>query len=297
MDRIDGIYLPLDMRRPDSQYKSRLAQILDEGVAIKETPQGVGARMCFGDLAPMVFDIENGVPLVTERKIGFWKKGVSEILAFINGARTTDELEAYGCNFWKDYAGRGVEFGMEPNDLGPGSYGAAFHDFEIPGGGALNQFEQVVEQITKYPSARTHLVTPWKPYYTARGPRRKVIVAPCHGWLHFRVVDGKLLMRMDQRSADMPVGVPSNMIQYSALLLMMAQVTGLRPWKYIHSFSDAHIYEDQVEKTRELVQRESGKLPILRLDPSIKNLFDFRIEHFTLEEYDAGTPMAIPYRP
>jgi len=295
---MEEFYKPLYERTPDFQYRMRLIQILKSGELVRNTPQGIGALTCFGTLSPMVFDLSNGVPLVTERKIGFWRKAVAEIIAFVNGARTLDEIAFYGCDFWEDYRGKGTELGLKPDDMGPGSYGAAFHDFEIPGTLLkLNQFWQVVQQIRNYPSMRTHLITPWKPYYTARGPNRKVIVAPCHGWLHFRIINEKLHMRMDQRSADMPVGVPSNMIEYAALLLMMCQVTGYHPGNYIHSFSDAHIYENQIDKMQELIRREPRSFPILRLDPRVKNLFDFRVEHFTLEEYDPHPSMKIPYSP
>ncbi len=294
---MENSYTSLSGRMPDTQYRDRLSYILDRGELVKDTPQGVGARTCFGTLAPMVFPLSNGVPLITERKIAFWRKAIAEIIAFINGARTIDEIESFGCDFWKDYRGKGAELGLEPNDMGPGSYGSAFHDFEIPGGGVLNQFAQLIEQIRLYPTMRTHLVTPWKPYYTARGPNRKVIVAPCHGWLQFRIINKSLHMRMDQRSADMPVGVPSNMVQYAALFLMVCQVTGYRPGDYVHSFADAHIYENQADVVRELVKREPRPFPMLRLDPTVKDLFDFRVEHFSLEEYDPHPAMKMPYSP
>lgn len=290
-------YKPFAERGQDQQYPHRLRHVLAHGELVTETPQGIGALTCFGTLAPMVFNLENGVPLITDRSIGFWRKPIAEVIAFINGARTIDEIESYGCDFWRDYRGGGTKFGLKPDDMGPGSYGAAFHDFEIPSGGTLNQFEQVIGQIKNFPTLRTHLVTPWKPYYTARGPNRKVIVAPCHGWLHFRVINGKLHMEMHQRSADMSIGVPSNMFQYAALLLMMCQVTGYSPGNYVHSFADAHIYENQIEKVRELILREPRPFPILRLDPAVTNLFDFRVEHFTLEEYDPHPAMKIPYSP
>jgi thymidylate synthase len=285
---VQDFYKPLDTRTVDSQYKDRIKFILHNGDHIPSTPQGIGARMCFGTLPQMVFDFPNGVPLITERKIGFWKKPIAEICAFINGVRTVDGLEEFGCNFWEDYREKGSELGLEIGDLGSGSYGSAFHDFEIPGGGTLDQFAQVIEQIKEYPNVRTHLVTPWKPYYTARG---------CHGWLHFRVVRDELDMVMWQRSADFPIGVPSNMIQYAALLLMVCQVTGYKPGKYIHQFSDAHIYDDQVDNMNEMVDRESFPFPTLHLDPSITDIHDFRPEHFTLEDYTAGKAMKIPYRP
>lgn len=290
-------YIPLNERTPDTQYQDRLKHILRNGEIAGKTPQGIGAKTCFGTLAPMVFDLANGVPLITERKIGFWRKAIAEIIAFINGARTIDELKSYGCDFWDDYLHKDANIGLEPGDLGPGSYGPAFHDFPMPNGEALNQFEQVLEQISMYPHLRTHRITPWVPFYTARGPRRKVDVAPCHGELHFRVINGRLHMRMDQRSADMPIGVPSNMIEYAALLLMMCQVTGYYPGNYVHSFSDAHIYEDQVNAVQILVEREARPFPILKLNPDVKSLFDFRVEHFTLEEYDPHPAMKIAYRP
>ncbi len=290
-------YRPLAERYPDRQYRNRLREILIHGALIKDTPQGAGARTCFGTLSPMIFNLANGVPLITERKISFWRKPIAEIIAFINGARTIDELEAYGCDLWGDYRDKGADIGLPSGDLGPGSYGAAFHDFETPYGLPLNQIQQVIDQIRNYPSVRTHLVTPWKPYYTARGENRKVIVAPCHGWLHFRVINGHLHMRMDQRSADMPIGVPSNMIEYAALHLMVCQVTGYPPGNYVHSFGDAHIYEDQIPKVETLIGRTSLKFPLLRLDPDITNIFDFRVEHFALEEYEAQPAMKIPYRP
>ncbi len=293
---MQDFYKPRAERTPDTQYQRRLCRILIRGALAKDTPQGVGALTCFGTLPPMVFNLRNGVPVITERKIP-WQKAVAEIIAFINGARTIDQIESYGCDFWKDYRGKGTAFGLGPDDMGPGSYGPGFHDFEMPGGGVLNQFAQLVEQIKQYPTLRTHKVTPWKPYYTARGPNRKVIVAPCHGEVHCRVLEGALHLRMDQRSADFPIGVPFNMTQYAALLLMIAQVTGLKPGTYIHSFSDAHIYENQVDAVRELVDRRPRPFPILRLDPGVKNLFDFRVEHFTLEEYDPHPGMKIPFVP
>ena len=295
---MERLYKPQMERTPDRQYQDRLATILKNGIMARDTPQGKGALTCFGNLRPMEFDMRNGAPFITERSVtNFWQKPIAEIIAFINGARTIEEIEEYGNDYWGDYRGGGTALGLKPNDMGPGSYGAAFHDFEIPESGTLNQFEQLLEQIKNYPNVRTHLVTPWKPYYTARGPGRKVIVAPCHGWLHFRVLGGKLHMRMDQRSADFPVGVPSNMIQYSALFLMICQITGYEPGNYTHSFADAHIYEDQVDKVKTLILRDPMPFPKLQLDTRVKNLFDFRVEHFTLEEYVSHPGMKMPYSP
>jgi thymidylate synthase len=293
-----SFYKPLKERTSDTQYQDRLLLILKYGEMIKTTPQGVGALTCFGTLPQMVFDLSNGVPIITERSAnGFWRKAVAEIIAFINGARTLDELKSYGCDLWEDYRYKDVGLPFPPDDLGPGSYGPAFHDFPMPNGETLNQFEQVIEQIQKYPNMRTHRVTPWIPFWTARGLSRMVNVAPCHGELHFRVINERLHMRMDQRSADFPTGVVSNMIEYAALFLMMCQVTGYPPGNYVHSFSDAHIYDNQVESMKELIRRKPRPFPVMRLDSNVKNLFDFRAEHFTLEEYDPHPAMKIPYSP
>jgi thymidylate synthase len=301
---MEGLYKPLAERTPDPQYIRRVTQILDCGIMAKDTPQGIGALTRFGNLPPMTFDLSNGVPLLTERSMaGFWRKPIAEIIAFINGARTIDEIESYGCDFWNDYRDKdkyraqSVRMGLEPGDMGPGSYGPAFHDYPMPDGGTFNQLQNIVEQLQQYPNVRSHRVVPWIPYYTPRGPRRKVMVTPCHGTMHFRVLDSKLNLHMRQDSADLPIGVPNNMIQYAALLLMVAQVTGLKPWNYIHSFSDAHIYENQIEKMVELIGREPRPFPILKLDPTVMNLFDFRAEHFTLEEYDPHPGMKIPFTP
>lgn len=303
---MQNIYKPLSERTPDFQYQARLAHILAHGLQAEGLPQGLGALTSFGELAPLRFDLSNGVPLITERALPSWKSAVAEIIAFINGARTIDEIESYGVNpaFWSPYRGKG--YGPEKNDMGPGSYGAAFHDFPAEAlGGAhctLNQFQQLLQQLKEYPDLRTHLVTPWIPSFTARGGNRRVIVAPCHGWQHYRRLRGKdgivrLHMRMDQRSADMPIGVPHNMIQYAALLLMVCQVLGMTPGVYTHSFADAHVYENQIDKVKELIERSPRPFPTLHLDPSIKNLFDFRIEHFELREYNPHPGMKIPYAP
>lgn len=286
-------------RNPDTQYQDRLRQILETGDMIRDTPQGIGALTCFGTLAPMVFDLTNGFPIITERSLKtFWMKPIAEITAFINGARTLDEIRQYGCDFWEAYRGKGEMIGLGPDDMGPGSYGPSFAKFEMPDGGYLNQFEQLLQQITEFPSLRTHLISPWKPYYTARGPNRKVIVAPCHGWLHFRVINGRLDMEMHQRSADFPIGVPSNMVQYAALLLMVSRTTGIPPGRYIHSFADAHIYENQLGSAQELVSRPPLPLPVVQLrEDAGENLFAFRATDFVLSEYEAHAAMKVAFAP
>lgn len=299
-------------RTPDYQYQDRLRMIL-QGVPEARTYSSLSATakmyvpppnvfltgstyqengtFTHVNLPAMEFDLRNGVPLITERKIGFWRKPIAEIIAFINGARTAQDMAQYGCAWWDRWVteDKCKIFGLETGDLGPGSYGAAFHDFPMPDGGTFNQFEHLVKQIRERPFLRTHVITTWIPYYTLQHSdlQRKVVVAPCHGNLQVTVAEGWLTLRMQQRSCDMPIGGPANMIQYAALTLMLAQVTGTKPYKYIHGLNDAQIYVDQVPHLEDLVARSPKPFPKLRItEPEIDDLFSFRAEHFELEEYD-----------
>lgn len=296
---MDDFYKPYAERTPDSQYRDRVQFVLDNGILIEETPQGIPALTCLGYAPAMVFDLSNGAPIITDRSIkGFWHKPVSEILSFINGVRNVQKLIDNGCDYWKDYFGKGIKLGLDRDDLGPGSYGAAFHDFPMPDGKTVNQYAAVIEQIKARKDLRTHFISPWIPYYQFRGPNRKAVVSPCHGWQQYRVIDGKLWLLMWQRSADMAVGVPSNMTQYSAVLLMMARATGLEPGTYVHQFGDAHIYETQIDHMRELVCREPKRLPTLKLSEDANDFFGTKRTDFQLSEYDPHPALnGIPYHP
>ncbi|MDO8510164.1 MAG: thymidylate synthase [bacterium] len=301
---------PRSERTPDGQYQRLLRDILEKG---ERTPsqQGVDALTLIGP-NPMRFRLDNGFPIITERNMSpktsemllvtIWQQAIAEIFAFINGARTLKELEEFGCSWWKDWgtAEKCAKRGLPPGDLGPGSYGAAFHDFPTQDGGTYNQFKNIVEQIMEFPHLRTHFISPWIPQYTIRGKgkQQKVVVAPCHGWIHIRVIDGKLTLHMFQRSADVPVGVPSNMVQYAALTLALAEVTGTEAYEYVHSFSDAHIYVDQIPAVETMLAREPKVLPTMELADRKKDLFSYRKEDFVLSDYDPhpgikGIPVAI----
>jgi thymidylate synthase len=301
---------PLDDRSPDSQYQRLLRDILARGERII-SQQGVDALTLMGP-NPLHFKVEDGFPIINERNMApkesenlpvtIWRQAIAEIIAFINGARTQKELEQFGCFWWQAWTteAKCKKRGLETGDLGPGSYGAAFHDFPTSEGPSFNQWKHVIEQIKEEPQLRTHFVSPWVPQYIGRGKGKvqKVVVAPCHGWVHLRVINNKLTLHMFQRSADVPVGVPANLVQYGALLLMIAQATGLEPYEYVHSFSDAHIYVDQIPAVETMLAREPRKLATMKLDPSITDLFAFRKEHFTLQDYTPhpgikGIPVAI----
>lgn len=307
---MQNIYKPLSERTPDTQYQRLLRDILEKGERGK-AQQGTDTISLIGP-APLRFKIENGFPIINERnmapkenenlKVTIWKQAIGEMCGFVNGARTQTELEKFGCYWWASWVTeeKCKKRGLETGDLGPGSYGAAFHDFPTADGGTFNQFQNIIEQIREFPHLKTHFISPWIPQYTIRGTgkQQKVVVCPCHGWLHFRVLDGKLTLHHFQRSADTPVGLPSNMVQYGALLLMMAKATGTIPYEYVHSFSDAHIFVDQVPAVETMLAREPKPFATVTIDESVNDFFDFRHDHFTLTDYTPhpgikGIPVAI----
>ncbi|EKD58541.1 MAG: thymidylate synthase [uncultured bacterium] len=285
---------PVSERTPDNQYKDLLRRIKTEGESMG-TQLEVDAISVTG--ATMRFKLENGFPMITERNMDpkiqpatIWKQAIGEIIGFINGARTLEQLESYGCYWWAPWGteAKCSKRGLETGDLGPGSYGAAFHDFPTADGGTYNQFQNIIEQIKEFPHLRTHFITPWVPQYTIRGTGKtqKVVVCPCHGWVHLRVIDNKLTLHMIQRSGDVPIGVPSNMVQYAALTMMIAQATGLTPYEYVHTISDAHIYVDQMDAVDKMLERESRPYPTMKLNTEKTDLFSFRADDFELSDYN-----------
>ncbi len=292
------MYRPLVERTPDFQYQKILKHIMDNGEYTKHPHQKVGKIVSL-TTPNMVFPISNGVPLITERKIGFWKKAVSEIIIFMHGLREMHEFASFDPknwpSWWQTWATpeKCAQFGLDAGDLGPGSYGPGFN-LIMPVGQRFNQFEVLIAQIKRSPYVTTHIISPWIPYYCLQNSlgKRQVVVAPCHGWLQFDIIGDTINMRMDQRSADVPIGVPANMIQYSALLLMFAQVTGYKPGLFIHSLHNAHIYENQVSHVRELVSREPRIFPRMFIkNTAIDNLFDFRSDDFEIDEYNPHPAM------
>lgn len=287
---------PLSERTPDDQYKNMLRDVLENGEVAK-SQQGVDAITRMASI-PMRFKLENGFPMITERNMApqmsklpvtIWEQAIGEICAFINGVRTVEELEKFGCYWWDAWCTeeKCSKRGLETGDIGPGSYGAAFHDFPTAEGTNFNQFQHIVEQIKEEPQLRTHFVSPWIPQYTGRGKgkQQKVTVCPCHGWLNIRIINNNLTLHMMQRSGDTPIGVPSNMVQYAALTMMLAHVTGTKAYEYVHTISDAHIYVDQVPAVEKILARESFPFPTMKINTEKTNLFDFRKEDFELSDY------------
>lgn len=321
MSEIESHRPPIEYRtdrEPDYQYHELLKRIRTFGkraVSGMDVPsyEILGHQMRFDFVA-------GGFPLITERDLsvpsskkhienyqpnrghrpvtGAAKQGLAEIIAFMNGARTQEELEAYGCTFWKPWTSdpdKAAKRGLELGDLGPGSYGAAFHDFPTSEGIPFDQYKTLIDEIRFRPELRTHIVSPFIPQYIRRTPdiQQKVLIVPCHGLQHYNVdvANGDLSLVHWQRSADVPIGLPFNMIHYAALTMMVGQVTGLKPKELVFQISNAHMYEQHLKKVDELLTRVPRPFPILKMDPNIDKLEDFRVEHFSIEEYDPHPPM------
>lgn len=287
-------------RVPDTQYKELLKRILKEGREVKPI-HGEKAYMILGH--QLRFNLENGFPLLTERDLSHLFKGaLGELIAFLNGARTIDELEKYGCPraFWARWVTKEKcdIFGLQEGDLGDGSYGVAWGAFPTENEGPFNQIEHVVKQLIERPFLRTHFISPWIPQHTIQheGRTRKVVVAPCHGWVHILAFPEtkELSIHHFQRSADVPVGVAFNLVEYAALAMILSQIMGYRATEFVYTLSDAHIYESQIPYVKELLEKESRPFPTVTLDKSINNIFDFRRDHFTLSDYDPHEKMVIP---
>ncbi len=296
---MENMYKPYSERTPDNSYKNLIKEVLGKGTwslsPMVDPKSGKEVRTIdYLGPNPVRFNIlQNGAPVITERDIsGFYGSAIGELFGFINGARTTKELEEFGCRWWKSWVTpeKCAKRGLEAGDLGPGSYGAAFANFPTADGGTFNQFEEIVKQMRFRPELKTHFITPWIPQYTLRKPnhQQKVVVAPCHGWIHFRIIEGKISMVLVQRSCDLLIGLPSNWVQYSALLLAMAQVLNLEPYEFIHFISDAHIYENQMGEVDEILSRESKPFPTLKLVKKHERISDYRREDFELSDYNAG---------
>jgi thymidylate synthase len=288
-------YLPFDERRPSTEYQDMLRTIREQGVRV-ETKQGEDALAVAG--YQMRFSMPHGAAVITERSIeGFVTKAIGELCAFINGARTLDELRDFGCDWWDAWAtpAKSNSRGLEAGDLGPGSYGHAFRNFttnlDDSADEGFDQLAHLIEKLRTLPLDRTALMSPWIPNANHReaGLKSRNTIAPCHGWIHALVFNDKLHLIHNQRSGDTPIGVPSNMAQYTALGLMIEQLTGYEFVEYVHWIQYAHIYVNQLGQVDEMLAREPRALPTLELTEAgkrITDVHDFRAEHFALSDYD-----------
>ncbi len=298
-------YLTYAERAPSTAYRDMLSAIRDGGVRL-HTKQGEDALALAGHC--MRFPMAHGAAVITERSIkGFVGKAIGELCAFINGARTLEELAAFGCDWWDAWATpeKCIPRGLEPGDLGPGSYGHAFRHFttdldgEQPG---FDQLPHLIKKLRDLPLDRTAVMSPWVPNANHReiAVKSRNTIAPCHGWIHALVFNDKLHLIHNQRSGDTPIGVPSNMAQYTALGLMLEHLIGYEFVEYVHWIQYAHIYANQLPAVDEMLSREPLALPTLQLTPAgrqVSDIHDFRAEHFELSDYHphpaiAGIPVA-----
>lgn len=304
-------YAAVGKRIVNLQYREVLTKILDQG---EWTPTRQGARTKTYTGAQMRFNLlTDGFPLITERSLkGFWKTGINELGAMINGVRFVKDFEAWGVNWWQPWGSpeKCEKRGLKPGDIGPASYGAMFHDWpDIHG--SFDQFAHLVEQIKEFPYDKTHVVSPWYGAWLARDSGRvnRATIAPCHGWVQVTITGKSLHLHMCQRSGDVPVGVPSNMVQYAALQLWLCYILGYQPGEYVHTIVNAHIYEDQLGAVYEMLDREPRRLPSVQLiddpinftppRPHDKGLIHkLHGDLFVLEDYNphpaiSGIPVAV----
>ena len=251
------------------QYLDLMRRVRDTGVR-KTDRTGTGTLSVFGH--QMRFDLAEGFPLVTTKKLHV-KSIVHELLWFLAGDTNIAYLKQNGVGIWDEWAD-------ENGDLGP-VYGKQWRSWAARDGRTIDQIQEVVETLKTNPDSRRMIVSAWNP---ADIP--DMALAPCHCLFQFYVADGRLSCQLYQRSADVFLGVPFNIASYSLLTMMVAQVTGLKPGDFVHSFGDAHLYVNHLEQARLQLTRPTRPLPVMKINPDVKDIFAFRYEDFALEGYD-----------
>lgn len=251
------------------QYQDLLRTVLETGND-RTDRTGVGTRSIFG--YQMRFDLSKGFPLVTTKKIHL-KSVIYELLWFLKGDTNIKFLQDNGVRIWNEWAD-------ENGELGP-VYGSQWRHWPDGKGGFIDQITDVIEQIKTHPDSRRLLVSAWNV-----ADIDKMALPPCHTFFQFYVVGNKLNLQMYQRSGDLFLGVPFDIASYGLLLMMVAQVCGLEPGEFIHTLGDAHIYKNHMEQVQTLLSREPKPLPTIKLNPDVKNIFDFKYEDFELLNYD-----------
>ncbi|MCF6171783.1 MAG: thymidylate synthase [Bacteroidales bacterium] len=261
------------------QYLDLLEKVTETGIQ-KTDRTGTGTISIFGP--QLRFDLQEGFPLLTTKKLHL-KSIIYELLWFLNGDTNIKYLNENGVRIWNEWAD-------ENGDLGP-VYGSQWRNWN---GDGIDQIKIVVEQIKNNPDSRRMMVAAWNPSVLPQAGKSfsenvaagKAALPPCHAWFQFYVADGKLSCQMYQRSADIFLGVPFNIASYALLNLMMAQVCGLEPGDFILTFGDAHIYLNHLEQVKLQMSRTPKKLPKMKLNPSVKDIFAFDFADFTLTDYD-----------
>ena len=251
------------------QYLELMQRVRDHG-ARKEDRTGTGTLSIFGH--QMRFDLSDGFPLVTTKKLHL-KSIIHELLWFLAGDTNIAYLKENGVRIWDEWAD-------ENGDLGP-VYGHQWRSWPAPDGGTIDQISLLVDQIKSKPDSRRHIVTAWNP-----ADIENMALPPCHCLFQFYVAEGKLSCQLYQRSADIFLGVPFNIASYALLTLMVAQVTGLKPGDFVHSFGDAHLYLNHLEQADIQLTREPRPLPKMAINPDVTDIFGFRYDDFELTGYE-----------
>ncbi|MDP2693730.1 MAG: thymidylate synthase [Gallionella sp.] len=259
------------------QYLDLMQHVLTHGTK-KSDRTGTGTVSVFG--YQMRFNLQDGFPLVTTKKCHM-KSIVHELLWFLQGDTNIRYLKENGVSIWDEWAD-------EQGNLGP-VYGKQWRSWATADGRAVDQIAEVIAQIKKNPDSRRLIVSAWNV-----GELDKMALAPCHAFFQFYVADGKLSCQLYQRSADIFLGVPFNIASYALLTLIMAQVCGLEPGDFVHTFGDAHLYLNHLEQTNLQLSREPRPLPVMRINSGVRNIFEFKFEDFTLEGYDPHPAIKAP---
>ena len=258
-------------------YLDLLQHILDNGTD-KTDRTGTGTRSVFG--YQLRYDLSKGFPLVTTKKVHL-KSIIYELLWFLKGDTNIQYLNDNGVSIWNEWAD-------ENGDLGP-VYGAQWRSWRGAEDQVVDQFAEVIEQIKKNPDSRRLIVSAWNAAEIS-----KMALAPCHTMFQFYVADGKLSLQLYQRSADVFLGVPFNIASYALLCMMVAQVCGLQAGEYVHTFGDVHIYNNHFEQVKKQLLRKPKALPVMKINPEIKDIFDFDFQDFTLENYNPHPGIKAP---
>lgn len=258
-------------------YLDLMRKIRDEGV-VKADRTGTGTRSIFGH--QMRFDLSAGFPVLTTKKLHL-KSILHELLWFLKGDTNIAYLKDNGVSIWDEWAD-------ENGDLGP-VYGHQWRSWPRPDGGTIDQIAEVQDAIRRNPDSRRLIVSAWNPAEV-----EKMALPPCHCLFQFWVADGRLSCQLYQRSADVFLGVPFNIASYALLTLMMAQATGLKAGDFVHTLGDAHLYANHLDQVEIQLARAPRALPTMAIDPSVRDVFDFRFEHFELRDYDPHPHIKAP---
>ena len=259
------------------QYQDLLRKILTEGTR-KTDRTGTGTLSVFGH--QMRFNLEDGFPLLTTKKLHL-KSIIYELLWFLKGDTNVKYLQRHNVTIWNEWAD-------ENGNLGP-VYGHQWRSWPDENGGTIDQISNVIELIRNHPDSRRMIITAWNPAEIER-----MALPPCHCLFQFYVADGRLSLQLYQRSADTFLGVPFNIASYALLLMMMAQVSGLKAGEFIHTTGDTHLYTNHLEQAKTQLERMPRQLPIMKLNPDIKKIFDFHYSDFTLENYNPHPHIPAP---